>query len=231
MKNLKTILLVASILIVSVVLTSVALANTRELTTEEKLQPLYEERARLESLKHWEGLQLQEREGWVNDTKLVIEQINTNITENQVTIDNILGSPLEQTVTSSGGGSAPVVEHPEKYYWLADACVKHAEDPVSCLKIMEGVFVADSSWCTAGAGARNNNCGNARPGSGKYGDPDVNWTASNNWRKYETLEDGIYDNVAIYARLYEGKSIHYMSNVWAGGSQNWLNTVTQYANK
>jgi len=235
MKNLKTILLVASILIVSLVLTSVALANTRELTVEEQLQPLYEEKASLEAWRYWEGQQLEERKDLVNITKKVIEEINKNITENQDKIEDIIGSPSEQVIPS-GGGSALVAyvepeEHPDKYYMLADACIKHAQDPLSCLKIMEGVFVADSGFCTAGAGKTNNNCGNARPGSGKYGDSGINWIASNNWRKYETIQDGIYDNVAIYAQLYEGHTIYYMSNVWAGGSQNWLNTVTQYSNK
>jgi len=103
MKKLKTILLVTSILIVSLVLTSVALANTRELTTEEKLQPLYEEKATLEAWRYWEGLQLEKRKDLVRDTELVIEQINKTIQENQDTIDNILGSPL--STASSGGGA------------------------------------------------------------------------------------------------------------------------------
>lgn len=93
---------------------------------------------------------------------------------------------------------------------------------------MTGVFIADSSWCTKGAGAKNNNCGNIRPGSGKYGDSDVEWKAINNWRVYTTLEDGIYDNVAIYAQLYEGKSLDYMRRVWAGGSYNWSKIVSYY---
>ena len=94
---------------------------------------------------------------------------------------------------------------------------------------MTGVFVADSSWCTKGAGARNNNCGNARPGSGKYGDPDSKWApAPGRWRNYPTLKDGINDNVALYAQLYEGSSVDYMRRVWAGGSHNWAKTVNQY---
>ena len=242
MKKLKTILLVASILIVSLVLTSVALANTRELTIEEQLQPLYEEKGSLESWRYWEGLQLEERKALVSETEDVIEDLNKRIKEFQDMIEDIIGSPSEQ-VTLSGGGSAQVAQsvpwhiepvigdHPDKYYWLADACIKHAEDPVSCLKIMEGVFVADSGFCTAGAGAKNNNCGNARPGSGNSGDPAVTWIARDNWRVYETIEDGIYDNVAIYAEFYEGTSIEYMHHWWSMYSPNWDVTVRQYSNK
>lgn len=111
---------------------------------------------------------------------------------------------------------------------LAQACDIWADDPDYCVKVMTGVFVADSSWCTAGVGAKNNNCGNMRPGSGKYGDPDVEWIASNNWRKYDTIRDGIYDNVALYSQLYEGTSVDYMRRYWAGGSYNWSAIVNSY---
>lgn len=94
---------------------------------------------------------------------------------------------------------------------------------------MKGVFTADSAFCTKGAGAKNNNCGNVRPGSGKYGDKDVKWIASNNWRRYKTLEDGIMDNVALYVQLYEGKSFDYMRINWAEGSYNWMNIVKSTA--
>lgn len=118
----------------------------------------------------------------------------------------------------------------EKEQFLREACQMHAKQPAQCYGIMYGVFVADSSWCTAGVGARNHNCGNARPGSGKYGDPGINWVASNNWRKYSSLRDGVFDNVALYAQLYEGTSIDYMRRNWAGGSHNWARIVSQYSN-
>ena len=113
---------------------------------------------------------------------------------------------------------------------LSEACTKHADNVDTCPKIMKGVFVADSGVCTKGVGAKTLNCGNLRPGSGKYGDQDVRWTAYNNFRKYDTIRDGVFDNVAVYAQLYEGQSIDYMQRVWAMGSNTWGNTVRQYAN-
>lgn len=118
-----------------------------------------------------------------------------------------------------------------KHATLQAACDKHSKDPKMCYAVMNGVFKADSAWCTKGAGAKNLNCGNVRPGSGRYGDPETQWIAKNNWRKYSTLEDGIYDNVAIYAQLYEGKSVEYMRTTWAGGSYNWKATVQQSINQ
>ena len=120
-------------------------------------------------------------------------------------------------------------ETKEDTLWLA--CGKHAQDQEVCYKIMTGVFVADSSWCTKGQGKSNRNCGNIRPGSGKYGDPEIEWVSVNNFRRYATIEEGIYDNVALYAQLYEGKSIEYMRNVWAGGSLDWKRTVLKYYNQ
>ena len=113
---------------------------------------------------------------------------------------------------------------------LIEACSKHASNQETCPKIMKGVFQADSAQCTQGVGATNLNCGNIRPGSGKYGDPDIQWTVNNNFRKYESLSDGVFDNVALYAQLYEGQSIDYMRRVWARGGQGWADTVNQYAN-
>lgn len=114
---------------------------------------------------------------------------------------------------------------------LVEACTKHASNQETCPKIMKGVFAADSGICTKGAGASNLNCGNIRPGSGKYGDKDVHWTVYNNFRKYATMRDGVFDNVALYAQLYEGQSIDYMQKVWARAGDHWGNTVRQYANQ
>lgn len=114
---------------------------------------------------------------------------------------------------------------------LWKACAKHANDVKMCYAVMNGVFKADSAWCTKGVGARTLNCGNLRPGSGKYGDPDIEWTPHNNWRKYNTIEDGIYDNVAVYSQLYEGTTPEYMRTTWAGGSYNWKATVQQSINQ
>ena len=112
---------------------------------------------------------------------------------------------------------------------LWKACEKHALNTKTCFGIMKGVFLADSGFATKGAGAKHLNPGNARPGSGKYGDKDVKWTAVNNWRHYKTLSDGIYDNTAIYAQLYEGKSVEYMRIRWAGNaSKNWSSTVLKH---
>lgn len=97
---------------------------------------------------------------------------------------------------------------------------------------MRGVFRADSGFCTAGVGKRTNNCGNIRPGSGKYGDPGRNWVAESSpgngyFRKYQTLEDGIYDNVALYVQLYEGMAVRDMQRVWARAGNYWGDTVFQ----
>lgn len=92
---------------------------------------------------------------------------------------------------------------------------------------MNGIFMADSSFCTKGAGKTHNNCGNVRPGSGDHGDPDIEWKSVNNWRHYESIEDGIYDNVAIYAQLYEGKGWTHLKR-WAGGSSSWLANVQHW---
>lgn len=141
-------------------------------------------------------------------------------------VDVPIISDIEEVVEQELHVVAP---EPTKYQHLSNACDKYAANPASCKKIMEGVFVADSSFCTKGQGARNNNCGNMRPGSGKYGDSDISWTVYNNFRVYATLEDGIMDNVALYAQLYEGLDIRTMANKWAEGSNNWYRTVNQYA--
>lgn len=123
----------------------------------------------------------------------------------------------------------------EKYQHLTDACNKYAKNPSSCFKIMRGVFKADSGFCKNGVAARTNNCGNMRPGTGKYGDKTINWTSypvlgNGYFRQYATIKDGIYDNVALYSQLYEGTSVEYMRNVWAHAGQNWANTVYQSIN-
>jgi len=122
----------------------------------------------------------------------------------------------------------PVTGDKTKEDYLVGACNYWAKNANKCVDIMTGVFIADSSWCTQGQGARNLNCGNVRPGSGKYGDPNVEWTNSNNFRKYESIRDGISDNVALYVQLYEGKSLAYMKEYWAGNSENWKLIVSPY---
>lgn len=111
------------------------------------------------------------------------------------------------------------------------ACQKHSQSPNECFKVVRGIFMADSKFCTEGAGAKNNNCGNVRPGSGKYGDKDVQWESVNNWRKYKTLSDGIHDNVAVYVQLYEGKGLDYLGENWAEGSPTWIANVKHYYNQ
>ena len=129
-----------------------------------------------------------------------------------------------------------IVPTDEKEQYLIDACETQAKNPTSCFKIMRGVFKADSGFCKDGVAARTNNCGNMRPGSGKYGDKTISWTSyavpgNGYFRKYSTMKDGIFDNVALYSQLYEGKSVEYMRDVWAHAGQNWANTVYQSINQ
>ena len=39
------------------------------------------------------------------------------------------------------------------------------------------------------------------------------------WASYPTLEDGIYGNVALYKRHYEGKGYQYFMDYWVMGGQ------------
>ena len=147
-------------------------------------------------------------------------------------------SPLEQEKPLDAKID-PIQEQPELItdidVLLKEACDEHADETVSCQKIMKGVFQADSGQCTKGVGASTLNCGNMRPGSGTYGDPDIEWTiydapGNGQFRKYATLRDGVFDNVALYSQLYEGTSIAYMQKVWATAGDWWGDTVRQYAN-
>jgi hypothetical protein len=151
-------------------------------------------------------------------------------------IQEVEGAPTERSLQYASLHGAEIKEAGNplpplpKHEILRNECRLKAQDGDSCYRIMEGVFIADSGFCTEGIGARTNNCGNIRPGSGKYGDSDVKWTVDTNFRSYATIEDGIKDNVSLYVQLYEGMSIWNMSRVWAGGSDDWYRTVNQYAN-
>ena len=125
----------------------------------------------------------------------------------------------------------PISPQNEKEQMLMNACKKHAKNTNLCFDTVNGIFIADSSCGTKGAGANNNNPGNVRPGSGKYGDHEITWIRNHGWRKYKTLKDGVYDNVAIYAQLYEGSSLLQLANAWAEGSINWRYTVQKSINK
>lgn len=87
---------------------------------------------------------------------------------------------------------------------------------------MDASFRHDSGWSTVAIGKKYNNPGNMRcsskpvhnascvPHSSKasWGSP------TGPWSKYPTLEDGIWGNVALYARKYKTQDAEYFMDVW-----------------
>jgi len=103
---------------------------------------------------------------------------------------------------------------------LADACGGDAR----CVCINDAIFVHDSSWATAGVGAKALNPCNLRPPT-KW-TPSVPFTEHQSkngvFAKFDTLEEGIIACVELWTRSYKGLSAFDTAKVWTGNKMNAL---------
>ena len=81
---------------------------------------------------------------------------------------------------------------------------------------MDAIFQHDSAWSTAaGVGKDYNNPGNIKCRSTpEHGAVCATRPNGIKWSKFETLKDGIYGNVALFADRYSNRGAEYVIDVW-----------------
>lgn len=107
---------------------------------------------------------------------------------------------------------------PDKHAMLAAACGHDKK----CTCINRAIFVHDSSFATAGVGARANNpCNMRKPGSWKpKGVVGQTKGAVGYFLVFDTLENGIKACVETYQRFYKDAPPRALVSAWtAGGGQ------------
>lgn len=107
----------------------------------------------------------------------------------------------------------------EKKILLAHACGNDDR----CVCVNDAIFKHDSSWATAGIGARINNPCNMRvPSTWKPSVPFTVYRARGNgvFSRFETLQDGVTACVELYARNYKHLPPDTLVSIWTDGGGN-----------
>ena len=101
---------------------------------------------------------------------------------------------------------------------IVSACNEYAPTDQLCPCIVSAMAKNDSLFATAGVGARTKNPGNMRCVADIFmpNGTDCVGSLSGSFSAFQTLEEGVRQNVALYIRKYAGKAPDEVTRVWAG---------------
>lgn len=100
-----------------------------------------------------------------------------------------------------------------------DTLFKSCNGQKKCICINDAIFKHDSSWATAGVGARTLNPCNTRPSANHPKPFKVAYSKNGPFAQFSTLDDGIISCVSLYQRNYSKLGPTATVKIWSGHSR------------